>query len=144
MRMMLFLVLLAASGPCAAQTVALSIVRLGCGSPLSPLVTPPASPQEREQISADWSGPDELTVEMWDDESANSRVDPGSAKMRLDGSTLTLSYAYKRSGDAADKPAPACAFLIKLFFTVSDLPRSRYDLRIEDGHGIVHALAIAG
>lgn len=140
----LALLLLAISGRSGAQSVALSIVRLGCGSPLSPLLSPPTSQQEREQISADWVGPDELAVDMWDDEAADSHVDPATAKVHLDGSMLTLAYSYRRVGVDRGKPIPDCAFLVKLFFTVSGLPRSRYQLRIEGGHGIVHALAIDG
>jgi hypothetical protein len=137
-------VLLAAAGHCRAQTVTLSIVRLDCGSPLSPLFSPPKSAQERGQISAEWVGSDELAVESWDDETADSRVDPSTAKLQLDGATLTLSYSHRRVAPDRSKPVAECAFLVKLFFTVSGLPKSHYQLHIEGAHGPVHPLAVDG
>jgi hypothetical protein len=137
-------ILLAVSGCCCAQTVTLSIVRLDCGTPLSPLFSPPKSQQEREQISAEWVGADELAVESWDDETADSRIDPSTAKVLLDGTTVTVSYSHRRVVPDRRKPIPACASLVKLFFTVSGLPRSSYQLRLEDGHSAVHPLAIDG
>ena len=129
---------------CRAQSVSLSIVRLDCGTPLSPLFSPPKSQQEREQISAEWVGADELAVESWDDETADSRIDPGTAKVRVDGTTVIVSYSHKPVVPDSRKPIPACAYLVKLFFMISGLPRSHYQLRIEDGHSTVHPLAIDG
>ena len=136
--------MLAASSQCRAQAVALSIVRLDCTAPLSPLFSPPASPQEKEQVSAEWVGADELAVEAWDDETADSRVDPSSAKLHLDGTTLTLTYSHRPAVADRRKPVAACQSLIKLFFTVSGLARSRYQLQIEDGRKSVRRLAIDG
>jgi hypothetical protein len=140
----LAIVLLTISGFCCAQTVTLSIVRLGCGSPLSPLLPPPTSQQEREQISAEWVGSDELAVDSWDDETVDSQVDPNTAKVHLDGTTLTISYSHRRVVLDRSKPIPECLFSVKLFFTISGLPRSHYQLRIEDGHSNVRSLAIDG
>ncbi len=140
----LALVLLATSGHCCAQTVALSIVRLDCTAPLSPLFSPPASQQEKEQVSAEWSGADELAVEAWDDETADSRVDPSTAKVHLDGSALTLAYSHRPVTPDRSKPTPMCQSMVKLFFTISQLPRSHYQLRIQDAQGRIHQLAIDG
>ena len=137
-------VMLTAFGPCCAQTASLSVVRLDCRAPLSPMFSPPATQQEREQISTEWVGADELAVESWDEETAESRVDPGTAKMHLDGSTVTLSYSYRSVAADRSKSTPACKSLIKLFFTVSELPRSRYQLRIQDGHGRIRQFTIDG
>jgi hypothetical protein len=144
MKAMAIILLLAVSSHCRAQSVSLSIVRLDCGTPLSPLFSPPKSKQEREQISAEWVGADELAVESWDDETPDSRIDPGTAKVRVDGTTVTVSYSHKPAVPDPRKPVPACANLVKPFFTVSGLPRSRYLLRIEDGNSPVHPLAIDG
>jgi hypothetical protein len=136
--------LLVACGHCCAQTVALSIVRLDCGAPLSPLFPPPASQQEKEQLSTEWTGADELAVDAWDEETADSRVDPSSAKISLDGATLTLTYSRRPFVPDRNKPTPACPSLVKLFFTVSGLPRSHYLLRMQDAQGKVRQLPIDG
>jgi hypothetical protein len=134
--------MLTACDQCFAQTVALSIVRLDCAAPLSPLFSPPASPQEKEQVSAEWVGADELAVESWDDEAADSRVDPSTAKVHLYGSTLTLAYSRRPVTPDRSKPTPTCQSLVKLFFTISELPRSRYLLRMQDAQGRIHQLTI--
>lgn len=144
MKTMAIIFLLAAFSHCCAQTVALSIVRLDCGAPLSPLFSPPKSEQEREQISAEWVGADELAVESWDEETPDRRIDPSTAKVQVDGTTVTISYFHRTVVPDPRKPSPACSFLVKLFFTVSGLPRSHYRLRIEDGRGTVHPLVIDG
>jgi hypothetical protein len=143
-KMLTLVILLAISGTCRAQTVTLSIVRLGCGIPLSPLFPPPKSQQEREQITAEWVEPDELVVESWDNESADSQVDPGKAKVHVDGATLTLSYAHRRVVLDRSKPVAECQFLVKLFFTISGLTRSHYRLRIDGGNGVVRPTEIDG
>jgi hypothetical protein len=143
-KMLALVFLLAISGTSRAQTVTLSIVRLGCGIPLSPLFPPPKSQQEREQITAEWVEPDELVVESWDNENADSLVNPGTAKARVEGATLTLSYAHKRVVLDRSKPIAECQFLVKLFFTISGLARSHYRLRIEGGNGVVRPTEIDG
>ena len=135
---------LSAAGPCFAQTVALSIVRLDCAAPLSPLFSPPASPQEKEKVSAEWVGADELAVESWDDETADSRVDPSTAKVYLDGSIVTLTYSHRAVAPDRNKAVATCQSLVKLFFTVSGLARTHYLLRIDGGRGGVHQLTIDG
>ena len=127
--------MLAACDQCFAQTVALSIMRLDCAAPLSPLFSPPASPQEKEKVSAEWVGADELAVESWDDETADSRVDPSTAKVYLDGSIVTLTYSHRPVVPDRNKAIATCQSLVKLFFTVSGLARSHYLLRIDGGRG---------
>jgi hypothetical protein len=136
-------VLATMSGLCRAQTVTLAIVRLGCGSPLSPLFTPPQSAQEREQISAEWVEADELAVEAWDEETADSQVDSNTAKLRMDGATVILDYSHRRVVADRHKPTPECLYLAKLFFTVSGLPRSHYELRVENERGTVREVEIS-
>lgn len=137
-------VLAALSGLGEAQTVTLAIVRLGCDAPLSPLFAPPKSAQEREQISAEWVEADELAVEAWDEETADSRVDSSTAKLRMDGATVIVSYSHRRFVPDRHKPNPECLLLAKLFFTVSGLPRSHYRLRVENERGVAHEVEIDG
>jgi hypothetical protein len=116
------------------QAVTLSLVRVPCDSGEAPMLPPPSSDAERQKIEANWSGPDELEVDAWGAETAASRIDPNSAKVKVEGKLITLAFSHRKtvvSGDSQE--SPTCTTLVKLFFIISQLPKTHYQLQIDDG-----------
>jgi len=136
--------LLCIAGSCCAQTVSHSIAQLDCGPARPPRLQGPTSKQQREQITATWLGPNELKVEAWDDQTAESRIDPSTAKVVLEGSTIVISYFQRAVDLKGVSHIPDCLFPVKLSFIVLGIPRSRYEVRVEGGAGTVHPIVVDG
>jgi hypothetical protein len=135
MRLAIFVTLaLWTATSCRAQTVAMSVAQLDCGQSSQAGVPPPTSKEEYEQISASWAGPSELKVGSWSTQTVDSRIDPETAKLRIEGNTIFLSYSFRAIEQPANAPHLVCAFFTRLTFTISTLPRKSYQVRVENEH----------
>jgi hypothetical protein len=141
----LTLLLMAVPGLGRTQAVTLSLVRVLCDSSEAPMLPPPSSDAERQEIDASWSGTDELEVDAWGAETDESRIDPNSAKVKVEGKLITLAYSHRKtvaSGNSHENQT--CTTFVKLFFIISNLPKTHYQLQIDDGRATAHLQEVEG
>jgi len=119
--------LLLLPGFCSAQTVVMSAAGLGCAPSAPPSLRPPASKEQFEAVTVAWVGANELQVEAWETQEPDTRIDPGSATVRIDNGILYLSYLQR---SVPGEQHLACASPTRLTFVVSGVPRHRYEVRV--------------
>jgi len=105
----------------------MSVSGLGCAPNAPPALRPPASKEQFEAVAVAWAGENEMQVEAWATQVPDTRIDPRSTTVQVEGMVLYLSYSQLSVSGA---PHAACASPTRLTFVISGVPRHRYEVRV--------------